>query len=167
MNEALPSAKGLWLRWVAANAVGELLGLGAVAGIGFLLFRQVTEPQSWQQAALITAAVVGLGAFEGLVVGVAQASVIRRLLPAVRGWVVATVIGAMAAWAIGMLPSTIAGLLGSPGAASAPEPPLWLTLLLAAGLGAVAGPVLAALVGAVHGWFLLRLAGRRFGAHAA
>lgn len=216
------------MRWVAANAIGELLGLGAVAGIGFLLFRQVAEPQSWQQAALFAAAFVGLGAFEGLVVGMAQATVIRRLLPAVRGWVVATVIGAMVAWAIGMLPSTIAGLLVSPGAAPAPEPPLWLTLLLAAGLGAVAGPVLAAfqwrslrrvlpvrawvwlpanaaawgvgmpviflgaqanevasspalmalmvglallgagaLVGAVHGWFLLRLAGRRFGEHAA
>lgn len=228
MNEALPSAKGLWLRWVAANAIGELLGLGAVAGIGFLLFLQVAEPQSWQQATLIAAAFVGLGAFEGLVVGVAQASVIRRILPAVRGWVIATVIGATVAWAIGMLPSTIASLLSSPSAAPAPESPLWLTLLLAAGLGAIAGPVLAAfqwrclrralpvrawvwlpanaaawcvgmpviflgaqaneaasspaliafmiglallgagaLVGAVHGWFLLRLTGRRLGEHAA
>jgi len=222
MSDAPPSTTGLWLRWIAANAVGELLGLGTVAGIGFLLFRHVADPQSGQQAALIAAAFVGLGAFEGLVLGVAQASVIRSILPGVRGWVSATVFGAMAAWAIGMLPGTLASLLSSPDAAPAPEPPLGLVLLLAAGLGAIAGPVLAAfqwrslrrvlparawvwlpanaaawclgmpvvflgaqanefvsspalialvvglallaagaLVGAVHGWFLLRLAARR------
>jgi len=221
MSETVPGARGFWLRWVAANALGEFVGLGAVAGIGFLLFRQFDEPQTWQHAVLFAAAFVCLGALEGLVVGVAQAAVIRRLLPAVRGWVGATVIGAMVAWAVGMVPSTVASLVGSNHAAPAPEPPLWLILLLAAGLGAVAGPVLAvfqwrslrralparawmwlpanaaawcvgmpviflgtqaneftsssaliallvgiallgagALVGAVHGWFLVRLAGR-------
>lgn len=143
MNPVPPSVRRVWLDWVAANAVAEFVGLGVVAGIGFLLFRQIADPQTWQQAVLIAAAFVVLGALEGLVVGVAQASVLRRLLPAVRGWVGATVIGAMAAWAIGMLPSTVASLLGTPSTDPAPEPPLWLVLLLAAGLGAVAGPILA------------------------
>jgi len=228
MNGALPIARGLWLRWVAANAIGEFVGLGAVAGMGFLLFRQFAEPQSWQQAALVAAVFVGLGAFEGFVVGLAQAAVLRRFVPAVRGWVRATVIGAMVAWAVGMLPSSVASVLGPPSAATAHEPPLSLVLLLSAGLGAIAGPVLAAfqwrslqrallarawmwlpanaaawclgmpviflgaqaneatsnpalialtvglallgagaVVGAVHGWFLLRLMAGSGGEHAA
>jgi len=138
MSETLPGARGFWLRWVAANALGEFVGLGAVAGIGFLLFRQFDEPQTWQHAVLFAAVFVCLGALEGLVVGVAQAAVIRRLLPAVRGWVGATVVGAMVAWAVGMVPSTVASLVGSNHADPAPEPPLWLILFLAAGLGAVA-----------------------------
>jgi hypothetical protein len=27
----------LWLQWVIANAAGELLGLGTVAGVGYLM----------------------------------------------------------------------------------------------------------------------------------
>lgn len=144
MNKTLLSPRAFWLRWVAANAIGELVGLGVVAGIGLLLFRQFADPQSWQQAALVAVAFVGLGAFEGFAVGLAQAAVLRRLVPAVRGWVGATVIGAMVAWVVGMLPSTLARMLGPAGDAPVPEPPLWLVLLLSAGLGAVAGPVLAA-----------------------
>jgi len=221
MNIARPTPKRLWLSWVAANAIAELVGLGTVAAVGFLLFSQSADQQTWQQSLLVAAALIALGAFEGLAVGVAQASVLRRLLPTVRGWIGATVVGAMVAWAVGMLPSTVMSLLSAPGSAPPPEPPLWLVLLLAAGLGAVAGPILAvfqwrclrrtqmpgawlwlpanaaawslgmpviflgaqaneltsraglialivglallgagAVVGAVHGWFLLRLAGR-------
>jgi len=228
MTAAPADSTSLWLRWVAANAVAELAGLGAVATVGFLLFQQLADPQTWQQAVLVASAFVALGAFEGLVVGVAQASVLRRLLPSVQGWVGATVVGAMVAWAVGMLPSTVMSVVGSPASAPPPEPPLWLVLLFAAGLGAVAGPVLAAFqwrslrrslpsgawvwlpanaaawslgmpliflgaqaneltpspalmalivalallcagaaVGAVHGWFLLRLVRRTTAEHAA
>ncbi len=228
MREDRAVAKSFWFRWVAANAIGEFVGLGAVAGIGFLLFRQFADDQSWQQAVLVAAAFVGLGAFEGFVVGLAQATVLRRLLPVVRGWIAATVIGAMVAWAVGMLPSIFAQALAPSDGAPAAEPSLGLVLLLAAGLGAVAGPVLAAfqwrslrralparawvwlpanaaawclgmpviflgaqaneltadpalivllvglallaagaVVGAVHGWFLLRLARDRHDDHAA
>lgn len=143
MNATVPGARAFWLRWVAANAIGELVGLGAVAGVGFLLVRQFAEPQSWQQAALVAVVFVGLGAFEGFAVGLAQAAVLRRLVPAVRGWVRATMIGAVVAWMVGMLPSTVIPMLAPADAAPAPEPPLWLVLLLSAGLGAIAGPVLA------------------------
>ena len=142
-HEAHRIAGGFWLRWVAANAIGEFVGLGAVAGIGFLLFRQFADDQSWQLQVLVAAVLVGLGAFEGFVVGLAQATVLRTLLPAVRGWVGATVIGAMVAWAVGMIPSIVAQALAPPGAAPASEPSLGLVLLLSAGLGAVAGPILA------------------------
>lgn len=135
-----------WQRWVVANALGELAGLGAVAAVGFLLFTHAGEPASVSQALAFTAAFIILGAFEGVVIGLAQRQVLRTLLPSVRGWVLATVVGAMVAWAVGMVPSTVAGLMqqGAPPAATPSEPPLVLVLFLAACLGAVAGPMLAA-----------------------
>lgn len=135
-----------WLRWVVANAVGELVGLGAVAAAGFLLFRFAGEPKNIAQTLAFVAAFIVLGAFEGLVIGLAQRRVLRMLLPTVRGWVFATVVGATAAWAVGMVPSTVAGFMqqASPASAAASDPPLLLIVLLAAGLGAVAGPLLAA-----------------------
>jgi hypothetical protein len=133
-----------WRRWVVANALGELVGLGAVAAVGFLVFQRAGEPANAAQALSFAAAFVLLGAFEGLVIGLAQRHVLRTLLPAVRGWVLATVVGAVVAWGIGMVPSTVASLMQQDATAAPPEPPLALILLLAAGLGAVAGPMLAA-----------------------
>lgn len=133
----------LWWQWVAANAVAEVVGLGAVAALGFMAFKHASEPANVRQALAFAAAFVVLGAFEGTVVGVAQRAVLLTRLPALRGWVRATVAGAMAAWAIGMVPSAIASLWQSSGTSPQAEPPLALVLLLAAGLGAVAGPLLA------------------------
>src|SRR5512134_2706158 len=135
-----------WRRWVVANALGELAGLGTLAAVAFFLFQRAGEPTDISQALTFAAVFVLLGAFEGLVIGLAQRHVLRTLLPSVRGWVLATVVGAMVAWAVGMVPSTVASLTqqGATAAAAPFEPPLALILLLAAGLGAVAGPLLAA-----------------------
>jgi hypothetical protein len=135
-----------WQRWVVANALGELLGLGTVAAVGFFVFQRLGEPADVPQALIFAGAFTLLGAFEGLVIGLAQRHVLRTLLPSIKGWVRATVVGAMVAWAVGMVPSTVASLLQTTDAASQPpsEPPLGLILLLAAGLGALAGPLLAA-----------------------
>jgi hypothetical protein len=133
-----------WQQWVLANAVAEFVGLGSVAALGFIAFKHAGEPADTSQALIFAATFVLLGAFEGAVVGIAQRAVLVRRLPALRGWIRATVAGAMAAWAIGMIPSTIASLAHGPDASVQAEPPLALVLLLAAGLGAVAGPLLAA-----------------------
>lgn len=135
-----------WHRWIVANALGELVGLGTVATVGFLLFTHAGEPTNVPQALAFAAVFILLGAFEGVVIGLAQRKVLRTLLPSVRGWVLATVVGAMVAWAIGMVPSTVAGLMqqGATPTATPSEPPLILVLFLAACLGAVAGPMLAA-----------------------
>jgi hypothetical protein len=146
--------KPAWRRWVLANALGELAGLGTVAAVGFLMFRHVGEPANIAQAIAFAGAFVLLGAFEGWVIGVAQWQVLRTLFPSVRGWVLASVVGAMVAWAVGMVPSTAASLLQqcATDLASAPfEPPLILVLALA--IFAAGG-----LVGAVHGCVLLDLA---------
>lgn len=135
-----------WQCWVIANALGELVGLGTVATVGFFVFQRVGEPTNITQALAFAAVFIFLGAFEGAVIGLTQRQVLRTLLPSVRGWVLTTVVGAMLAWTVGMIPSTIASLMQQ-GAAATPapsEPPLLLMLLFAAGLGAVAGPMLAA-----------------------
>lgn len=135
-----------WQRWVLANALGELVGLGTVAAVGFFMFQRLGEPANVAQALGFAGAFILLGAFEGVVIGLAQRQVLRMLLPSIRGWVLATVVGAMIAWAVGMVPSTIANLLQQ-GAVTTPapsEPRPLVILLLAAGLGAIAGPMLAA-----------------------
>lgn len=55
----------------------------------------------------------------------------------------ATVIGAVAAWFLGMVPSTIVQLQGSPSRASPEEVSDFLQLVLAVPLGGIAGLVLA------------------------
>lgn len=133
------------LRWIGANAMAELVGLGAVGLAGYALVAAVGEPPATRETLLIALAFIALGAFEGWVVGVAQASVLRRALPALRCWVGASVLGAVAAWASGMVPNVVMNL-ATPQAAgvAVTEPPLALMLTMAAVLGVVAGPLLAA-----------------------
>ena len=145
MNPLPPAGRGFLLRWIGANAVAELVGLGAVGLAGYALFTAVGEPPGTRETLLIALAFVALGAFEGGVVGIAQASVLRGTLPALRGWIGASVLGAVAAWALGMLPNVVMNLTPPPVTGPAPpEPPLALLLILAAVLGAAAGPLLAA-----------------------
>jgi hypothetical protein len=121
-----------------------LIGLGGVALVGWLAYRRFGEPQGVVSAFAWAIGMVALGAFEGAVVGYAQARPLRRVRPMLTGWVRATVIGAAAAWALGMLPSTLMSLRPPPApTAPAAEPSLAIVLLLAAALGAVAGPLLA------------------------
>jgi hypothetical protein len=133
-----------WQRWVVANALGELIGLGTVAAIGFLVFQHADEATTTGEALAFGAVFALLGAFEGLVIGLAQWHVLRSILPFVRGWVFATIVGAFVAWVIGMIPSAVFSLMSQGDTGAQVEPPLALVLFLAAGLGAVAGPLLAA-----------------------
>lgn len=132
-----------WWRWIGANAIAELIGLGTVAAVGFFALSHATEPANVGNAVTVAGAFVMLGAFEGAVVGVAQRAVLIQELPALHGWVRATVVGAMLAWAIGMVPSTLMNIGHSAGAEPLEEPAIGAILLLAAALGAVTGPLLA------------------------
>lgn len=138
-----PSSLSFWGRWVAANALGELAGLGIVGAVASSVVRVFGEPVSAGYALAYAALSICLGAVEGGIVGYAQASVLRRRLPRLRGWIAATMLGAAIAWALGMLPSTVASLYHPPGPVAAPEVPDWLQLLLAVPLGVVGGVILA------------------------
>lgn len=135
----------LWLRWAAANALAELVGLGATFALDILILARVNAARSVPASLLGIVAISVSGAIEGTVVGLLQWSVLRGPFPAVirRAWVTATVIGAVVAWFLGSLPSTLMDMGAQESSAPVQEPSQAVVLLLAAGMGLVLGAVLA------------------------
>lgn len=119
-------------RWVVACAAAETVGMAAAAGAA-VLARGRGGP-----AAL--GVVVAAGLVEGTALGLAQASVLARIAPALSRvrYLVATVVVAGLGWAAASAPS-VAGDGGD-----AEQPPVLLVVLGAAGLGLVLGSVLGA-----------------------
>jgi hypothetical protein len=140
----------LWLRWVVANALGEIFGLGGTFAVGVLVLIRLGN-QPGVLIVLITFLIAVLsGAIEATIVGLAQWWAMRPWFPAItrRDWWWATLVGALAAYVLGYLPSTIMNL-GEQAAqvqpaapAAATEPAQWIVLLLAAGMGLLTGAVL-------------------------
>jgi hypothetical protein len=130
---------------VAANATGELVGLGAAAALGWVLFSTAQEPETLLRHILTSIAMIAVGGGEGIVVGLAQGWVVHRHLPdlRLREWVQATALGALVAWLLGMLPSTFlaAGAEASGAPAAEPSQPVVLGLAALMG-GLVLGPIL-------------------------
>lgn len=134
----------LWLKWVAANAVGEMIGLGttfAVLGLGLSAASGISGILGillGYGLAIIT------GILEATVVGWAQWRVINPWLPKItfKAWWGATLIGALIAYCLGYLPSTIMSLQDQSTQTAAVEPEQWVILLLAAGMGLGGGLVL-------------------------
>ncbi len=137
----------LWLRWVAANAFGEMIGLGLTLALGAVFISRLGEPQSAAIVLASFAVAVASGAIEATVVGLAQWWAMSAWFPSIRrrAWWLATLAGALLAYVLGYLPSTLMSLgeqAAEAPAAPATEPAQWIVLLLAAGLGAVGGAVL-------------------------
>lgn len=150
----------LYSHWILANGWAEAVGLGTTLVLAWLLAPAVDQTLSPVTVVLGALGAVALGALlEGVVVGIAQESVLRRRLPYLqRGrWTVATALGAGVAWFLGMIPSTLMAL-ASPQPASAPgtEPGPLVQYGLAAGLGVLLGLIL----GGAQ-WFVLRRYTRR------
>lgn len=143
----------LYLRWIAANSLAELLGLGATFALDILLFTRLPEPNRLLPALGLILLTTATGAVEGTVVGLLQWSVLRTPFPHVtrRAWLLATLAGALVAWFLGSLPSTLIGLGGDSSGATAQEPETWLMMLLAAGMGLFLGLILA-----LPQWLVLR-----------
>lgn len=132
-------------RWLTANALAEALGLGTTFALGNLLAPSLQHASDVPTVLLGALAAVVLGMLlEGIVVGFAQESVlrreVRRLRP--RSWVVATSLGAGLAWLIGMVPSTLFALSSPESGAPAEEPDAIVQYALAAAMGLVVGPIL-------------------------
>jgi hypothetical protein len=134
----------LWLRWVAANALAEMLGLGATFAIGVFLFTRLGEPQGLAALGMLVL-MTASGLVEGTVVGLLQWSVLRRPFPRVtrRAWLVATWIGVLVAWFLGSLPATLIDMGADQAQAPAQEPETWVMLSMAAAMGLVLGVILA------------------------
>ncbi len=137
-------------RWVWANCWSEAAGLGTTVLAAALLAPRVEGAGAWTLVVGAMVAVVLGALLEGALVGAAQERTLRAHLawPRPGAWTVATTIGAAIAWVLGMMPSTVLGVMGS-ASSTAPggtEPQLGVlgTLGLAAVLGALTGPVLGA-----------------------
>ncbi len=142
----------LWLQWITANAIGELLGLGTVGVIGFLLASKFEESVGWVSAISFPLLMIILGAFEGAVLGLAQWLVLRKIINRLsrRSWVFASLTGAVMAWALGMLLSTIMNLT-SQNESRSPDFSEIQIMLVASAMGIILGIILA-----LPQWIVLR-----------
>jgi hypothetical protein len=143
----------LWRRWVAANALSEMVGLGATLALGALIIPRLEQVGSAAAVLLAFATAVASGAIEATLVGLAQWWAMQPWFPQVRrrAWWLATLAGALLAYVLGYLPSTLMNLGEQGGGAPMAEPPQFVVLLLAAGLGLVGGAVLS-----LAQWLVLR-----------
>jgi hypothetical protein len=134
----------VWRSWVLATAAGEVIGFAVPAIAGAVAFRLIGEPDRAAPALAFYVLLLAAGAGEGAILGTAQSLVLRRVLPSVspRAWVGATAAAAGAAWALGLLPSTVDALV-----------PLQPALLVAAWV-ALAPPLLCSI--GVAQWLVLR-----------
>lgn len=98
---AVTDRRGLWRRWFVAVTLGEMLGFAVPAVVA-----AVVAGAAWPGPLFQAAIIVMAGTIEGTILGLAQAYVLRNVLPAVGtlDWVKATAGGAAIAWVIGSLP---------------------------------------------------------------
>lgn len=126
-------------RWVLANALGELVGLGGTFAVLAALYPTLSAMEGKAGVWAGFAVAVAAGLVEATVVGLAQwwamspwATKVTRF-----AWWKATAIGAVLAYCLGYLPSTLMNAAETP-ATPVVEPPTWQIIILAAGLGAIA-----------------------------
>lgn len=139
-----PNKCVLWFRWVIANALGELFGLGLTLALAALIFSRLEGRPGAGVVLAAFALAVASGALEATVVGLAQWWAMHPWFPGItrRAWWLATLAGALAAYVLGYLPSTLMSLGEAASQAPVDETPKGVILLLAAGMGMVAGAVL-------------------------
>ncbi|UCC63498.1 MAG: hypothetical protein JSV36_00070 [Anaerolineae bacterium] len=142
----------LWFRWVVANALAEMLGLGATFAVGVLIVTRLGDPRGLAAIGMMLLMTVS-GVLEGLVVGLLQWAVLRQPFPQVtrHSWLVATLVGALVAWFLGSLPATLMDMGADRPQASAQEPETWVMLAMAAAMGLFLGLILG-----VPQWRVLR-----------
>jgi hypothetical protein len=105
-GRAVPSRRDLGRRWFVAVTSGETLGFALLACVGALTADSAPG--------VIAAALLMAGAAEGGVLGWFQARVLRSRLRgfATRDWVAATVVGAVVAWTVGLIPILYSDRIG-------------------------------------------------------
>lgn len=123
----------LWRRWFVTVSGGEVLGFCAPAAMA----PAATPAAGW-------GLVVAAGALEGVVLGLAQVSVLRRVLPrrVTQPWTRATAAAAALAWLLGMLPQATQDVWST-----WPVPALAVT-------GSVLGSVVLLSIGTTQAWLL-------------
>jgi hypothetical protein len=136
----------LWLRWVGVNSLGEMIGLGGTLAFGGVVISSLGEQESITSILIAFLVAVVSGGIEATIVGLAQWWAMHPWFPQISrfSWWSATLVGALIAYMMGYLPSTLMSLgeQSTPDQAAATEPAQWIVLMLAAGLGIAGGAVL-------------------------
>jgi hypothetical protein len=136
----------LWLRWVGANGIGEMFGLGLTFAVGVTIISRLGDQQNVLSILIAFLVAVASGVIEATVVGLAQWWAMHPWFPMIQriAWWLATLVGALMVYVLGYLPSTLMSLGEQTTQSQAPvaEPAQWMVLILAAGLGVVGGAVL-------------------------
>lgn len=142
-----------YTRWVSANALGELIGLGLTFTVGVGSVLLIGEPQSAMAAIGLGLVMVASGAIEGVVVGSAQWWAMQSALPEInrKSWIAATLVGALVAWSFGSIPTTLMSMNADTAGTPTAEPDTISMLLMAGVMGALLGIVLA-----LAQWIVLR-----------
>ncbi len=147
-----PRAGGFWRAWLLRCGLAEVAGIGlaAVAAIG--LNRFFPDPQTAPMKALVYGSFLVIGALKGAFIGLAQSSMLKRVVPTLGlgPFTLSTMVPAMLAWAIGMAPSTFL-VSSAPGAAQSLPPSTGVMLVVGVAGGAVGG----LLIGGAQ-WLVLR-----------
>lgn len=138
--------RGLFTRWLVANAVGVMLGLGVAAVCGSIV-------QEWLEGRVgvilaVAASALVFGGIEGCLLGMAQHRVLVWPLPfmELRLWVEATAAGTGLVWLVVALPVALVRESGGV------DPTLAVRIVGAVGIGLIAGPFLG-----MAQWSVLRL----------
>lgn len=140
------SENALWVRWLVANGLGEMIGLGLTLAVGAAFISSFGDQQSVLIVLVTFLVAVASGAIEATIVGLAQWWAMHSWFPVIsrRSWWLATLVGALSAYVLGYLPPTVMSLgeQAYQSQAAVAEPKQWVVMLLAAGLGFVGGAVL-------------------------
>jgi hypothetical protein len=126
-----------YFKWIIANALAELVGLGTVALLVMLLTPRLESGLTFGIALMLFASV----SVEGLCVGAAQWWVLREQLSLKAfPWIGMTVLGGTVAWLIGMIAGSTLSFEAETTAVT--EPGLIMTLLLSGLMGLGLGVML-------------------------
>src|SRR5512143_2892833 len=102
----------LWFRWMLANAMGEMFGLGLTLVVGAYAISKIGDQAGIVAILAVFIVAVFSGAIEATLVGLAQWTAMHPWFPNATAfaWWRATLLGALLAYVLGWLPSTIMSL---------------------------------------------------------
>ncbi len=101
--------KKLYLEWITATAIGELVGFSVPIVIGIIVFRFIGLFSSPVSEIIMLLAMIIAGIGEGIILAFAQWIILKKYIKDINKneWIFFTAIAAAAGWAIGMLPSQL------------------------------------------------------------
>lgn len=103
----MKASQKFWYRWMLNYSFGELLGIGAAATIGRLLFVNFSNVSSTSAMAFIILVVAGVA--EGLIIGYIQWKSLSKLVLHFRPglWVMVTILSALTGWLLILPPAVM------------------------------------------------------------